>query len=357
MINLLMRGREMRLGRRLIRLANDRSLDDRELVAAYIHVLGSVRPTSARECLVVFQGREDFVVPLLNDVPATWLQDFANEARRIQPELRILLRVAAGAATRAQKLSASQILAHSRAHEAKTVNLPPGLRGKTRQLLRDFHAVPDIALRKALAQLPDEPARKYKAEDGTIVTLRDGVLSCSCPYESQPSFEEWKRRPPCEHISQVLRRLREKTAKSAKKVKPIEGTVSLLLKSKGVAPPQRGWYQIPDYDGVLGQIAAFLAEALDQKRAGELFRLCRLPSCGKFFMRQRNLAFCSPKCKLKFHAKARQMPRLRMRDYQYRRRWEGRSCEAIREQMREVERRNYTAAKKRRLQTILRGLL
>ena len=97
------------------------------------------------------------------------------------------------------------------------------------------------------------------------------------------------------------------------------------------------------------------------RRGREPIRLCRLGSCGRFFIRDRKRAFCSPGCKLKFHEPARRWSRPKRRDYQYRylakKLLAAGGTPAIKSRIKRVERGKISAEKKQRRLAILRAVL
>lgn len=264
--------REARCWRKLIRLANADSSDDAELIAAFMGAL-TVVSDSALDAPVL--------VPTLGGTPALFHPGLALEARRVQPELCLLLRLAASAGTRAQRKVARQILAKSRTHQAKWEKLPAALRGKIMKPLSDFRFV-----------------RSKQEKD----------------------------------------------------------VVYLEAKSEGAEDRTRPWYQVPLWRGPLDPWCGFIRDVL-ARRGGEPIRLCRLGGCGRFFVRDRKRAFCSPGCKLKFHEPARRWSKPKRRDYQYRYLAEkllaAGGAPAIKRRIDQVERRKISAEKKRRLLAIL----
>jgi hypothetical protein len=127
-----MTNREVRCWRKLIRLANADPCDDVELVAALMHAL-TVVPDSALDV--------PLLVPMLGGTPALFHPGLAQEARRVQPKLHVLLRLAANIGTRTQRKLARQIIVQSRSHEAKWEKVPAALSGKIMKPLSDFRFV------------------------------------------------------------------------------------------------------------------------------------------------------------------------------------------------------------------------
>ena len=266
------RDREARCWRKLIRLANADSCDDAELVAAFMGALTVVSHSALDAPLLV---------PTLDGTAALFHPGLAQEARRVQPELCLLLRLASSAGTRAQRKLARQVLAKSRSHEAKWEQLPAALRGKIMKPLSDFRFVQSNQ-KKDLVYLE---GRAERAEERT--------------------------------------------------------------------PPR---YQVPLWCGPLDPWCGFIRDVL-ARRGREPIRLCRLRSCGHFFMRDRKRAFCSPGCKLKFHEPARHWSRAKRRHYQYRYLAEkllaAGGAPAIKRRIEQVKSRRISAEKKRRLLAIL----
>jgi hypothetical protein len=267
-----MTDREASCWRKLIRLANADPSDDTELVVAFTRALRVVSDSALGTPLLV---------PTLDGTPAFFHPGLAREACRVQPELRLLLRLAASAGTRAQRKRARQVIAQSRSHEAKWEKVPAALRGKIMKPLSDF--------------------RFLQSKQEKDVVYLDG-----------------KSEGPKERM-----------------------------------PPR---YQVPLWCGPLDPWCGFIRDVL-ARRGREPIRLCRLGGCGRFFMRDRKRAFCSPGCKLKFHESARRWSRPKRRDYQYRYRAEkllaAGGAPAIKSRMEQVERGKISAEKKRRLLAIL----
>jgi hypothetical protein len=269
-----MTNRDARCWQKLMRLANADPSDDAELVVAFMRALRVVSDSALDAPLLV---------PALGGTPAFFHPGLAQEARRVQPELRLLLRFAASAGTRAQRKLARQVLAQSRSHEAKWEKVPAALRGKIMKPLSDFRFV-----------------RSKQEKD----------------------------------------------------------VVYLEAKSGGAQERMRPRYQVPLWRGPLDPWCGFVRDVLE--RGGrEPIRLCRLAHCGRFFVRDRKRAFCSPRCRLKFHEPARRWSRPKRRNYQYRYLAEKLlavgGAAAIKHRIEQVERRKISAEKKRRLLATLRS--
>jgi len=267
-----MADREACCWQKLIRLVNADPCNDAELVRAFMVALKVVSDSALDVPLLI---------PILGGTPALFHPGLAREARHLQPELRLLLLLAARAGTKAQGILARQNLAKSRSHEAKWEKTPAALRGKIVKPLSDFRFV-----------------RSNQEKD--VVYL-----------EAKP-----------------------------------EGAQERM-------PPR---YQIPLWRGPLEPWCGFIGDVLE--RGGrEPIRLCRLGSCGRFFVRDRKRAFCSPVCKLKFHEPARRWSGPKRRDYQYRYLAEkllaAGGAAAIKRRIEQVKRRKISAEKKRRLLAIL----
>jgi hypothetical protein len=134
-----MTNRELRCWQRLVALAYAES--EHHLVAGFTNALTRVIPASFFQSMT--RKSAAAAIPFLDGLPALEHPGLADEARRIQPELRILLRYVAGATTLVQKKLAKQVLDDHPMPEMKWMSMPTALRGKIRRPLADFRAIQD----------------------------------------------------------------------------------------------------------------------------------------------------------------------------------------------------------------------